>query len=180
MRSWVSLQFSRVVVVLSLGALSPGCLIGAPDELEGPQRLPPRALVDKAIPVVTQVVQTSRRGDKSQFNVQFVSFDLGESVLGRLFLNYPDPGPSLGSKLIPPSADDTPRELDIFWDQRREVAAGCYTVTLTISHVDNYSQETLRPIDLDKTAFVTWWVAHDIPPQLVNLDECGGTGIKPE
>lgn len=172
MRSWVRRQIARVVAVLSVGAFSPGCLIAPPDPLEEPQRIPPRALVESADPLVTQIVQSSSTGAQTEFRVKFVSDDLGEFVIGRLFVNYPNGGPPLGFAQLVPGTSDSVRTMSIAWTQRREIPVGCYTVTLTITHAENYSREDYKPIDNDKTAFVTWWVAHDIEPQSVNLDEC--------
>lgn len=174
MRSSVFRQIARVVALMSLGVLTPGCLIPAPDELEDPERIPPRVLVGDANPAVTKIVQTSRTNEATEFNVEFESDDQGETVIGRLFLNYPSPRPPLGYAAVPAATIESgPREMKIAWTQSRDVPTGCYTVTLTITHADNYSQEDFKPIDRDKTAFVTWWIAHDIDSlNLVSLDEC--------
>lgn len=167
------------MTVISLGVLSPGCLIPAPDELEEPERIPPRAFVDGADPPVTIIQQTWSRDAKTDFKVRFESDDQGEPIIGRLFLNYPHRRDPLGFASVPAgSLESGPREMNIAWTQARSIVAGCYTITLTITHADNYSQEDFKPIDKDKTAFVTWWIAHDIESlQLVSLDECTPPGI---
>lgn len=175
MQSWVPRQIARVAAVLYVGALSQACLIPAPDELEEPERMPPRALVESALPVVTKIVPTSSSSAiaPTEFRVKFVSDDQGEPVIGRLFLNYPDRGPPLGFAELVPGTSESPREMIIPWVDYRDIPVGCYTVTLTITHADNYSRQDFKPIDNDKTAFITWWVAHDIESlHLVTLDEC--------
>src|SRR5690606_36729406 len=120
MRSWVPRQIARVETVLSVGALSPGCLIAPPDTLEEPQRIPPRALVEGAQPVVTQIVQTSKDGAETEFSVDFVSDDQGEPIIGPLFLNYPNYRPTLGYAYSPPAPSESgPRNMRIFWSNYR-------------------------------------------------------------
>lgn len=178
MRSSVSRQIARAVALLSLGALSPGCLIPAPDVLEEPERVPPR-LVGDPVPAVTNILQTLRKGEPHAFNVKFESDDLGEPIIGRLFLNYPNrPNPIGFARVAAGTLESGARPMSIAWTQSRDLTAGCYTITLTVTHADNYSQEDFKPIDPDKTAFVTWWVAHDIDAlNLVSLDECKPPGI---
>lgn len=176
MRSWVPRQIARFAAVLAVGVLAPGCLIPAPDELTEPERIPPRSLVGDAVPKLTAIVKTwsSSDIDPTEFNVEFVSDDQGESVIGRLFLNYPYRLAPIGFAEVPPGTIESgPRQMRIAWTESRNIPVGCYTVTLTITHAENYSRQDFKPIDNDKTAFITWWVAHDVDsPQLVTLDEC--------
>ncbi len=173
MRSWVPRQIATVAGVLALSALSQSCLIAPPDPLEEPERIPPRAITHNAEPLLTRIVQTTRTGLEPSFNVRFVSDDLGEPVEGRLFLNYNAPNRLLlGATRVVAGELEEERPMSVIWSTSRGVPAGCYTVTMTITHLDNYAANT-APEDESKTAFVTWWIAHDITDlQLVNLDEC--------
>ncbi len=172
MTRWVLRQIKKVLPLALLGALAVGCVIAEPEPLEPPERVPPRALLEGATPAFSQIVTTSSTGLAREFSVPFVSEDLGELVIGRLFLNYPNDTRVGYGEATPGSLTDTERVMTIAWDELRSVAAGCYSITMTITHAENYSQNNQKPIDADKTAFVTWWVVHDIDPQLVNLDEC--------
>jgi hypothetical protein len=178
MRSSVSRQIARVVALISLGVLSPGCLIPAPDELEEPERIPPRVLLGTANPVLTQILQTKSEGEQTQINIKYVSEDLGEPIIGRLFIDYPTRKEDVGFKEMTPGSLESVREMQISWTDYRKIPTGCYSLTLTIAHAENYSRENNKPIDPDKAAFVTWWVAHDSESlNLVSLAECAPPGI---
>lgn len=171
MRSWVPRQIATVAGVLALSTLSQSCLIAPPDPLEEPERIPPRALVHDALPVVTQIVQTTRGAENPSFNVPFVSDDLGEPVEGKLFLNYPN-GRFLNGSQTTAGTLNEERDMIVQWGAgRQSLPTGCYTITMTITHKDNYTADG-PPADESKTAFVTWWIAHGTDLQLVNLDEC--------
>ena len=132
-------------------------------------------MVDRAIPTILTPVQTSGETELPTFRVPFVSEDLGERVVGRLFLNYSSEPTErdLGSRAVNPgSLNDIDREMIVPWTKNRTLVEGCYSVTMTITHEDNYSPETLAPIDLTRTAFVTWWIVHILGPEEVNMDEC--------
>ncbi len=176
------MNWSRSVSSLHAGCgcfcalLLSGCLISEPPPLEAPERVAPRALVDEATPTVFQPVQTTSTGPRTEFSVRFWSEDLGETVVGKLYLNFGQTGERLiGSQPVAAGSldDKEPRTMNVPFDNRSEVDAGCYSITLAITHRDNFDDERIpRPIDYGMTDFVTWWAVHDLAPQDVNLDEC--------
>jgi hypothetical protein len=162
--------------VLASGVLTSGCLIEAPVDLEEPQQISPRVLTHTAIPVVTTPVQTTTEL-KPLFQVKFDSEDLGEKVIGKLWLNYESSGSEilLGTHGVNPgSIDDEPqREMQVPWINRQNLSSGCYSVTMTITHSSNYETDYPEvPIDSDRTAFVTWWIYHNVAAQDVTLEDC--------
>jgi hypothetical protein len=181
MRDSIRLPFKAFGCALICGFLPTACLIGPPDELVPPERVPPRAIVDQAAPSVLMPVQTLKEGPLYEFRVPFVSEDLGERVVGRLFLNYGSEPTErdLGSDALGPGTLAEVREMVVRWTKVKNLAAGCYSVTMTITHNDNYSPVTLAPIDLTRTAFVTWWIAHDVEPSRITLDQCSPPAFPP-
>lgn len=174
-----------LVLALVAGNLTTACLIEAPEELEEPQQIPPRPMLENADPNLLAPVQTFVAGEPQTFLVPFVSEDLGESVVGRLYLNLnfnsDDPPTVLETTYVPAGRlSDTDRRMQIPWIANRSVDAGCYSVTMTITHASNYSLDTQRPIDLERTALVTWWVVHDSDPEDINMDECYPPVVQPQ
>lgn len=109
--------------------------------------------------------------------MRFWSEDLGETVVGKLYLNWGQGASErlIGSQPVPAGTleDADPRTMNVPWDSGRGVDAGCYSVTLAITHRDNFDDATTpKPIDYNMTDFVTWWAVHDVDPQDVNFDEC--------
>ncbi len=159
-----------------------GCLIPPPTPLEEPERITPSVYAEQAVPSLLTPVQTSSSGaNLPEFLVPFVSDDLGELVVGKLYLNYDSDNISIiGSTDVTPSTLDAgDRPMRVTWLEPEKKPAGCYSVTLAITHLDNYTRDFLRevPIDNEKTAFTTWWVAHDIPLQDVNLLDCESSAM---
>lgn len=156
-----------------------GCLIAPPQELERPEQIPPRTFNDQADPPLTSPVAVSSSSGTRTFQVPFVSEDLGETVVGKLYLNYG----GLGEAILVGSAEKTgatidtmDREMIVAW-QSREPAPGCYAVTMAITHESNYTNDfPPLPVDDEATAFVTWWVAYDIELTDVTLYECDSQG----
>lgn len=173
--SFVQLGLRRTAPALALPLLH-GCLIGPPTELTEEEPAPPRALVELAVPSTLSTFQTSATGDATPFQVTVEAEDLGELLVGRLYLNFgSETGRLLAGTAEAPVSNDPSgrREVKVPWSDQRNVPAGCYSMTLAVTYNDNYSIATVPvPIDNEKTAFVTWWLIHDFAPQDLTLDEC--------
>jgi hypothetical protein len=170
-----------MAALLGIGLCISGCVLGPPIQLEEQEQIPPRALTDQAAPTTMALYQTSSSQD-IYFSVPFDSEDLGEPINGFLYLNYQSERPlAVGANEVPPSTISAGnREMSIQWTDLRTVPAGCYVMTMAITYASNYTRGTVQvPRDETKTAFISWWIVHDVAPQAVNMDEClanaGGT-----
>lgn len=178
----VSISHSVVLALpLASALLSTSCLIGPPDAIAQVERVPPRVIDELTVPTDLAYV-TSTSTEDLVFHVEFVSEDLGEDVVARLYLNLDTVDESLiisGSAGPGSLNDDQPRALNLTWFKNRSAqeAAGCYTITMTIGHEDAFSKDgILKPLPGGKAAYVTWWVAHNIAPQDLTFDSCPSPG----
>ena len=150
--------------------------MGAPEDLMAPEQVPPRILANTAVPTLVDVFPSSGSGDDPLFSVEFTSEDLGETVDGHLYLNLDREGvrrvgttqEGAGSQA------DGARQMNIEWQGEREsLAPGCYTLTMIIAHSSNFTTEFLPlPVDRDAAAYITWWIAHELPLQDLTFDQC--------
>jgi hypothetical protein len=170
------------MLMLVLPASATSCLLEAPVELAEPDRVAPQALIRTALPSVFSPYQTYSTGIDPAFQVKFTSKDLGESIVGRLYLNYnlTDAEKLIGSVEVPAGTSTSDaREIIVPWGQGRgSTAPGCYSVTLVIAHKDNYTSAVIPAvIEPDMAEFLTWWIAHDSAPQAVSLEDCYPDGV---
>lgn len=172
------LRVQRCALALLVGAsTTSGCLISAPTELEEEERIPPAVFMDQVTPSLLRPVLTYSDPMLNQpFSVPFVSEDLGEEVWGILYLDYNSPERTrIGDGDLPASDwSDRNRTMNIEWTGPLNRPAGCHSVTMVLTHKDNFGSNSL-PIDRDKTAFVTWWISHDSALQDVTLYDCDET-----
>lgn len=170
----------RSVVGVSLSLLLTGCIIGPPDKFEPLEQVPPRVYNYLTVPTPFAYVTTTSTEDQV-FHVEFVSEDLGEDVVARLYLNLDTAQESLitSSGVGTGSLDDPPRTANLTWSKKNSARepAGCYIITMTLAHENNYSLDgALKPDDRSKTAYVSWWVVHNIAPQDLDFDKCPQPG----
>lgn len=169
-----------LVWMLGASSFSLSCLVNAPAELEAEQQIPPKFLVETAIPPTFQLVPTDSE-TVQEFVVSYTSEDLNENVLAKLYLNWDtgEPSPVIGtSQQGPHSIDDGPIEMSVAWTRLQDRPPGCYAVTMVISHASNFDSGGFEPIPKDpsKADYITWWVAHRSPPQDITLDQCPRPG----
>ncbi len=161
----------RRVAPLWVGLCSVSCLIGPPEPLLEEEQVRPQVVPHTIYPPRFSYVEY----DNQKFRVEFFSEDLNEKVVARLYTNIDTSDFYLinSAELGPGSlSDPQPRVVEMDW-QGPTVGAGCYVVTMTITHLSNYSNNgTSVPIDPNKTAYVSWWVVKDIAPQDLTFDQC--------
>ncbi len=172
-RNWLGMR-AKVLVVIAAALFSSSCLISPPEPLEEQEQIPPRVLTKTAVPTTFAYYETLSSGEPPTFQIDFTSVDLGEELYAKLYLNFDDEDEELiGSEAISGETPDGRRIASVDWTTRRNKPAGCYTVTMTITYRNNYGQDVLnKPIDLDRTAWVTWFVAHDTPAHDIDLGSC--------
>jgi hypothetical protein len=134
--------------------------------------------MDQAVPSLLKPVRTYSNPTLNEpFTVPFMSEDLGEDVWGRLYLDYNGPSTTIiGAGERVGSTLEVKREMAIEWTESLNRPAGCHSVTMAISHKENFGFNGL-PISNDETAFVTWWVSHDSEFQNVTLYDCNETSV---
>lgn len=161
-----------------------GCLISPPDKYDPLELVPPRVDMQTVWPTPFAYVATRSTGDDPVFTASFESEDLGVPVVGKLYLNLDTADEAwVGSAVVGPgSLGDERPPMAVPWQYQRERNAGCYVMTMTITHETNYDNTTVisKPKDTSKTAYITWWVAHDLDPQYVSFDGCPAPGPQPE
>lgn len=160
-------------MALALGSVS--CLVSDPPPYEEPEVIYPRAIVNDAVPLPFQRLDTSNDQEQT-FTVPFVSEDLNEKIWGILYLNYDQPNEfNLGlNEVAPGTINDEERSITIKWDMKPPVSPGCYMITMLIARAEDIDFATLKPKeDRDEDiAFVNWTVAHDAPPHEITLQDC--------
>jgi hypothetical protein len=155
--------------------MTSGCLISPPNPLEAPERIAPSVFMDQVTPSLLKPVLTYSNPSLNQpFSAPFVSEDLGQKVFGILYLNYNSENIVIGSADLAGSDLDEHRVMNIDWSRSLNRPAGCHSVTMAITHSDNFDGDLL-PKDKEMTAFVTWWVSHDSALQDVTLADCDET-----
>lgn len=154
---------------------SVSCLISPPDPIEQLEQVPPFVLTHLAVPTPYAYYPTTST-ESPLFHVEFKSEDLGEGVVGQLYLNLDTASEELitrGEVGAGSLNDPQPRSLDLTWRNSSNYPSGCYVITMTITHESNYSNEwPLKPLDRSKTAYIYWWAVHDRAPENLNFDEC--------
>jgi hypothetical protein len=157
--------------------LAPGCLIEEPPDLSAPTPHAPHPLVETAAPPLNAPFQTLSTDRNMTFQVSYLAEDFGDPVIGVLYLNYGSDNEGLlgqNSSSLPVEGSDG-REVAVTWVQNLNEPEGCYKVTMAITYVSNTASDRLRSViieDAELASFVTWWVAHDIEPQNLSLNEC--------
>lgn len=173
-RAFPGLRRALQGLLVAGAILSTGCIIDEPPDLEPPERQAPRPLIDTAYPTLFQPFLTNTNGQQ-EFRIDFLVEDLDQPTSGALYLNFGAVNQVwLGrAESVATLPGDNRRSVIVPWTQNLTQAAGCYTITMAITYNDNLRSDIpLTPIDMEETAFVTWWIAHDIEAQNVNLDEC--------
>jgi hypothetical protein len=118
---------------------------------------------------------TSTTNTGQEFRIDFLVEDLGQPTSASLYLNYGAANQAwLGrAESVATLPGDDRRTVIVPWTENTQQTAGCYTITMAITYNDNLrSTVPFTPIEIEETAFATWWIAHDIEAQNVNLDEC--------
>lgn len=169
-----ALSWFRFTGLLCWALSCVGCLISPPEPLEEREQEPPRVLVDTATPSAFAYVLTTSNGPQDEFRVEFTSVDLGETVFAKLYLNLDAEGErQIGSAAVSLAEDGNTKIARVTWDFDRDRPAGCYLVTMAITHQSNFSEGIpSKPIDPSRAAYITWWAAHDSPPEVVTFDDC--------
>jgi hypothetical protein len=170
----------RVAASSILAALSllPGCLVDDPPAYTAPQRTAPRIVGTRAVPALDQIIPTNE-AEVVPFAVPVISEDAGETVTGKLFLNFADQGfePIDDTRLPASTIDEGERTLRLSWVVRSDLKPGCHRVTLRVSHTSNFGNgpAVQDPSDVDE---VYWFANVNVTPANANvLVACPSGGL---
>jgi hypothetical protein len=182
--SWAwAYGWSLALFASGFALFATSCLISPPSPLEQAEQIPPRILSHLTTPSPLAYVETSSSGQVQTFRVEFVSEDLGARIVGKLYTDLDTANQEVNNsgQVEGGSLDDPqPRVMELAWQRSATKPAGCYVITMTITYENNYDNIGMpEPEDTNKTAYVSWWVAHDIAPQDLNFDQCPQPGPDP-
>jgi hypothetical protein len=171
---------ARLSLLAIASSMLPACLVDDPPPLIEPRQTPPRLDYSQALPGLDQVM-IRNEGDLIEFRMPVTSEDAGQSLTGKLFLDYRGDG-TLGDTLnqnsLPPSTldDPNPRVLSIDWQVRDGVAPGCHRMTLRVSHLNNFSldpKHSAEVLDKNDLAEAFWFANINVSPESANqLVDC--------
>lgn len=127
-----------------------GCLDPAPS-YEERALIPPFVIVPSVKPDVDEIVRLAT--NKSlQIRVPFRSEDLDEPLTAAFAVNDAFQG---SDELGPSSFDDDTRAVE--FTLRPELEAGCYQLTMVLTHTDNLAQG-IDVYDESMAAYLYWWL----------------------
>jgi hypothetical protein len=168
---------SRGIPLVAGLLFAPGCLIDEPPDLSAPTPRAPQPLIESAVPPINQPFLTQANNRGATFQVRYLPDKTSDGVVAFLFLNYLAPNERfLGqTESSAPVEGSDALEIAVAWTNNNNELPGCYSVTMAITYDSNVIFDDLRTVIIDDpqlTSVVTWWVAHDIEPQNLTLDEC--------
>jgi hypothetical protein len=162
-------RLSRGVGCAGVALACAGCLVSDPPEYEEPSLTPPFLDMVQATPLASRIIVRDRADPLIKFDVPFRSEDAGQPIWFALHRNYPfDPSNSLlvGSISLPPGTfDETDRSIRFDWTIS-SLEAGCYQLTLLVSHESTWDFFERRPHltrGIGDTAMATWWLNFEPP-----------------
>jgi hypothetical protein len=171
----------RTAVALSTAALSTGCLVSEAPPLKGEELVSPRIVLSGVSPSPLFIVQTTSDTAATPFRAYFWSEDLNQQVVGYLYLDELTRDANLGGLIWDPGSlsDAEPRLMEILWADSRNQRPGCHIMIMTIGHLSDFDpvKQIPYPDAYERVAFVTWTVAHDLPPYEISLEDCPQLGV---
>jgi hypothetical protein len=151
--------------VTLVGLMSNACL-DSPPTYSSPGQVPPFIIEEGTRPRSDQFIRVDP-GDELDLFVQFISVDVGEQVLGVIYLDfesdtdlYPSRRATLTLAPSPLGLEET-RDANFAVRVPGSFQAGCHTLTLLLAHQSAWNISGGRPSDPERAARVIWWL--DVP-----------------
>lgn len=137
-----------------------GCLVAPPPESGEPEKRRPELDLIGAIPSINGVHPLPfDPTPQTSISVKVRSEDAGEDLLAVFYLNWNVPSAERQlqpRKQIPASVwDDTERFITYTWSYGEE-SSGCKVLTMLVTHEDNWSRLSDRPIADSDVALASW------------------------
>jgi hypothetical protein len=160
---------AREIPIWGTALLLAACLDEAPTFAPRGQ-IPPFILAGQVDPPIGAIY----RGPSSfTMNVPFRSEDVNIAVEANVFFDLV-PGSSgpyflVENAVIPPGNFEETRFATIEW--RTTLAGTCHSLTLFLTHTDNYDLNGL-PIDDSRAARIVWWTNVGDPDEQVAMADC--------
>jgi hypothetical protein len=158
---------------LSTAALSmlSGCLVDDPPPYVPPSKTPPRLDYSAALPGLDQVI-VAKSDEVIDFRMPVTSEDAGDDLSAILLLNYRGDGtnwdPIYPGGLRASTLDDKTRVIKMPWRVRSSLEAGCYRITLRVTHSSNVGERADLVIDKADLAEAFWFANINVKPEDAN------------
>jgi hypothetical protein len=170
-------QYRLVLAFLVLGSSLLGCFSPAP-RLSQPEQTPPFIISSLVTPPVAAIHELPESGT-FDFVVPFRSEDANEEVVAALYLDL-EPGDADPSIIqfysLAPDTLETQRELRGQVSLREQLAAGCHSLTLHVTHDGNFKfEQSWLPLVPSLVGSVIWWLDVPDPERPTALGDCNPT-----
>ena len=153
-----------------------GCVIEDPPPYTQPTQTPPRLDLFTGLPDVGEVIVVPGPGSKIPFNIPVASEDAGDHLVAFLIVDYTNKLDWVFADEVPPGTldDSVDRAVEMEWTLDDGMTAGCYELTLLVTHSRNQNFESTipGPFKDDRDVAKAVWRLRVQPPDSETPIEC--------